>query len=133
MTVGSIPGMGSIPNLPGSRFFLMTEATTLAPATTLARSNKRTPGHRIQPPGVTQRAYPPSGTGRALPGGPSELTPTVTEVIFVRALFLPLCYNCTNVGVEQAQRHKPASLSSESGESLRHVGCYPTVVGGESG
>ena len=34
---------------------------------------------------------------------------------------------------EQAQRHKPASLSSESGESLRHVGCYPTVVGGEAG
>ena len=30
-------------------------------------------------------------------------------------------------GVEQAQRHKPASLSSQSGESLRHVGCYPTV------
>jgi hypothetical protein len=30
-------------------------------------------------------------------------------------------------GGEQAQRHKPASLSSESGESLRgHVGCYPT-------
>jgi len=36
-------------------------------------------------------------------------------------------------GGEQAQRHKPASLSSESGESLRHVGCYPTVVGGEAG
>ena len=27
MTVGSIPGMGSIPKFPGSRFFLMTEAT----------------------------------------------------------------------------------------------------------
>jgi hypothetical protein len=27
-------------------------------------------------------------------------------------------------GGEQAQRHHPASLSSESGESLRHVGCY---------
>jgi hypothetical protein len=26
-------------------------------------------------------------------------------------------------GGEQAQRHHPASLSSESGESLRHVGC----------
>ena len=30
---------------------------------------------------------------------------------------------------DQAQRHHPASLSSESGESLRHVGCYPTVAG----
>jgi len=45
VTVGSIPGMGSIPNLPRSRFFLMTEATTLAPATTLARSNKRARRH----------------------------------------------------------------------------------------
>jgi len=27
---------------------------------------------------------------------------------------------------EQTQRHHPASLSSESGESLRHVGCYST-------
>ena len=36
-------------------------------------------------------------------------------------------------GGEQAQRHKPASLSSESGESLGHVGCYPTIVGGEEG
>ena len=26
-----------------------------------------------------------------MPGGPLELTPTVTEVIFVRAWFLPLC------------------------------------------
>ncbi len=31
---------------------------------------------------------------------------------------------------EQAQRHHPASLSSESGESLRHVGCYSTIVVG---
>jgi hypothetical protein len=36
-------------------------------------------------------------------------------------------------GVEHAQWHKPASLSSESAENLRHVGCYPTVVGGEAG
>jgi hypothetical protein len=27
-------------------------------------------------------------------------------------------------GGEQVQLHHPASLSSESGESLRHVGCY---------
>ena len=27
-------------------------------------------------------------------------------------------------GSDQAQRYHPASLSSESGESLRHVGCY---------
>ena len=27
-------------------------------------------------------------------------------------------------GGDQAQRYRPASLSSESGESLRHVGCY---------
>ena len=30
-----------------------------------------------------------------IPGGPSELTPTVTEVIFVRSRFLPVCYKCT--------------------------------------
>jgi len=30
MTVGSIPGMGSIPKFPGSRFFLMTEASMTA-------------------------------------------------------------------------------------------------------
>jgi hypothetical protein len=40
----------------------------------------RARGNRIQPPGVTQRIR----SGQALPGGPSELTPTVTEVIFVR-------------------------------------------------
>jgi hypothetical protein len=35
---------------------------------------------------------------------------------------------------DQAQRHHPASLSSESGESLRHVGCYPTMwVGKQDG
>jgi hypothetical protein len=61
MTVGSIPGMGSIPKIPGSRFFLMTEATMAAVRTfrsiktCLARSNMRARGHRIQPPGVTQR------------------------------------------------------------------------------
>jgi hypothetical protein len=27
-------------------------------------------------------------------------------------------------GSDQAQRYHPASLSSEPGESLRHVGCY---------
>ena len=50
MTVGSIPGMGSIPN----RFSLMTEATKTAvrAETGLARSNMRAYGHRIQPPGV---------------------------------------------------------------------------------
>jgi hypothetical protein len=31
------------------------------------------------------------------------------------------------------QLHNPASFSSESGECLRHVRCYPTVVGGEAG
>ena len=38
-------------------------------------------------------------------------------------------------GGEQAQRHKPASLSSESGESLRHVteDATPPLVGGEAG
>jgi hypothetical protein len=36
-------------------------------------------------------------------------------------------------GGEQAQMHKQASLSSESGESLRHVGCYPTVVASGGG
>ena len=36
-------------------------------------------------------------------------------------------------GGEQAQQHKTASLSSESGESLCHVGCHPTIVGGEAG
>ena len=53
MTVGSIPGMGSIPN----RFSLMTEApkTAVRAETGLARSNMRACGHRIQPPGVTQR------------------------------------------------------------------------------
>jgi hypothetical protein len=66
-------------------FFLMTEATMTA------RSNMRARGRWMQPPGVTQRIR----SGRALPGGPSELTPTVTEVIFVRAWFLPSCYECT--------------------------------------
>jgi hypothetical protein len=41
------------------------------------------------------RGYPADCTALALPGGPSELTPTVTKVIFVRVWFLPLCYNCT--------------------------------------
>jgi hypothetical protein len=41
------------------------------------------------------RSYPADCTTLALPGGPSELTPKVTEVIFVRAWFLPLCYECT--------------------------------------
>ena len=50
----------------------------------------RARGHRIQTPGVTQRIR----SGRALPGDPSELTPTVTEVIFVRTWSL-LCYECT--------------------------------------
>ena len=38
-------------------------------------------------------------------------------------------------GGKQAQRHKPASLSSESGESLRHVteDATPPLVGGEAG
>jgi len=38
-------------------------------------------------------------------------------------------------GGEQAcQRHKQVSHSSESGESLRHVGCYSTVErSGEAG
>ena len=31
------------------------------------------------------RGYPASTVRPPLPGGPSELTPTVTEVIFVRA------------------------------------------------
>ena len=55
MTVGSIPGMGSIPN----RFSLMTEATKTAvrAETGLARSNMRGYGHRIQPPGVTQQMH----------------------------------------------------------------------------
>ena len=57
----------------------------------LTRSNMRTWTQWIQPPGVTQRIL----SGRALPGGPSELTPTVTEVIFVRAWFLPVWYKCT--------------------------------------
>jgi hypothetical protein len=39
------------------------------------------------------RGYPADCTALALPGGPSELTPTVTEVIFVRAWVLPLCDN----------------------------------------
>jgi len=37
------------------------------------------------------------------------------------------------VGGEQDQLHKQANLSSESGESLRGVGCYPTLVGGVAG
>ena len=41
------------------------------------------------------RGYPSDCTALAMPGVPSELTPTVTEVIFVRAWLLPLCYNCT--------------------------------------
>jgi hypothetical protein len=45
----------------------------------------------------------------------------------------PVTFSVPPDGGEQAQRHKPASLSSESGESLRHVGCYPTGVGGEAG
>jgi len=56
----------------------------------LTRSNMRAWTQWIQPPGVTQRIR----SGRAVPGGPSELTPTVTEVIFVRS-FLPVCYDCT--------------------------------------
>jgi hypothetical protein len=36
-------------------------------------------------------------------------------------------------GGEQAQRHHPASISSESGESLRHVGCYSANGGRGAG
>ena len=119
MTVGSIPGTGSIPNLPGSlsydrgndgscpyiRSFKMC----------LARSNMRVCGHWIQPPGVTQRIR----SGRALPGGPSELTPTVTEVIFellfVRAWFLPSCYECTEtMRIEQLDARMRLHTQQES-------------------
>jgi hypothetical protein len=58
----------------------------------LARSNIRARGHRIQPPGVTQRD---THDVRAAVRGSFGIDPTVTEVIFVRAWFLPLCYECT--------------------------------------
>ena len=55
MTVGSIPGMGSIPN-PGPLSYDRGKTKTAVRAETgLARSNMRACGHRIQPPGVTQR------------------------------------------------------------------------------
>jgi len=81
----------------------------------LARSNMRVCGHWIQPPGVTQRIR----SGRALPGGPSELTPTVTEVIFellfVRAWFLPSCYECTEtMRIEQLDARMRLHTQQES-------------------
>jgi len=47
---------------------------------------------QIQSPGVTQCIR----SGRVMTGGPSELTPTVTEVIFVRAWF----YHCAIIARE---------------------------------
>jgi hypothetical protein len=46
---------------------------------------------RISDPAT--RGYPADCTTLALPGGPSELTPTVTEVIFVRAWFFTIVLN----------------------------------------
>ena len=64
MTVGSIPGMGSIPN-PGPLSYDRGKTKTAVRAETgLARSNMRACGHRIQPPGVTQRLR----SGRRCPG-----------------------------------------------------------------
>ena len=86
MTVGSIPGMGSIPNLPG---FLSYDqgndgrcpyiwSITMC----LARSNMRARGHRIQPPGVTQRV---AHDVRALPGTMriEQLDPVVRSAWFL--------------------------------------------------
>jgi len=74
----------------GSLFFLMTE-------TTMADHDRRGPVQyeSAQTSDPDTRGYPVDCTELALPGGPSELTPTVTKVIFVRAWFLPLCYECT--------------------------------------
>ena len=89
MTVGSIPGMGSIPKSSGSLFFLMTEATMAA--VVVGSCPVQYESARKSDPAT--RGYPADCTTLALPGGPSELTPTVTEVIFVRAWFFTIVLN----------------------------------------
>jgi len=48
----------------------------------------------IEPTGSSYPELPIGLHSASAVRGPSELTPTVTEVIFVRAWFLPWTHNC---------------------------------------
>jgi hypothetical protein len=63
MTVGSIPGMGSIPNLPGSLFFVMTEAMMSDVRTFRTSQDVPSPVQyeNTQTSDPSTRGYPPSG------------------------------------------------------------------------
>ena len=136
------PAQPSPPPRPPSEALLR---TTHVPA---GRSQGRSPTAPPRPSRPAVRPFPPPPTqGRTCERKRERAGPPTAESLRERAertsslcpsrrcALRPGLYASADAGSphlltsSQAQQHKPASLSSESGESLHHVGCYPTRWG----